>query len=47
MLSSVKIKTFNFKKDFHIDDALDYPNPHPGIGSHKLFAHNIKKWFKL
>ena len=47
MMSDVKIKTFNYSKDFHIDNALDYPNPHPGMSSHKLFAHNIKKWFKL
>ena len=47
MLSSVKIKTFNYKKHFKIDDALDRPRPHPGPASHKFFAHNIKKWFKL
>ncbi len=47
MMPDVKIKTFNYRKEFHIDDALDKPQPHPGMASHKLFAHNIKKWFKL
>lgn len=47
MLKDIKVKTFHYQKDFHIDDALDKPYPHPGMASHKHFAHNIKKWFKL
>lgn len=44
-LKNFKHIQFNFKKNFHIDDALDYPNPHPGVESHKLLANNISDWF--
>ncbi|MBR19554.1 MAG: hypothetical protein CMA64_05360 [Euryarchaeota archaeon] len=47
MMDDMKVKTFNFSKHFKIDDALDKPTPHPGIGSHRFFAKNIQKWFKL
>ena len=42
---NLNIKTFNWRKDFNIDDALDVPHPHPGLKSHSLFADNIKGWF--
>lgn len=44
-LSGINIKPFNWKKHFKIDDALDYPRPHPGPMSHAHFAYNINQWF--
>ena len=44
-LSGINIKTFNWKKHFNIDDALDHPHPHPGPKSHEYFAYNINQWF--
>ena len=44
-LDNLNIKTFNWRKDFNIDYALDVPHPHPGLKSHSLFADNIKGWF--
>jgi len=41
----LNLKYFNWKNNFHIDDALDVPNPHPGPNSHKLMATNIQRWF--
>ena len=43
--SDITIKKFNWKKHFVIDDALDYPHPHPGPKSHEYFAYNINQWF--
>jgi len=45
LLDGVNIKAYNWYEDFHIDDALDKPYPHPGVNSHKLLAENIKEWF--
>ncbi len=47
MIRDIRAKVYSYKKDFKIDDALDRPIPHPGPASHKFFAHNIIKWFKL
>ena len=47
IMDDMKVKTFNYSKHFKIDNALDKPHPHPGIGSHRLFAMNIQKRFKL
>lgn len=44
-LKKLKHIQFDYEKNFHIDDALDYPNPHPGVESHKLLANNIRDWF--
>lgn len=38
------LKKFNWDK-FHVDDALDVPNPHPGPNSHRLMAVNINNWY--
>lgn len=43
--TDIIIKKFNWKKHFKIDDALDYPFPHPGPKSHEWFAYNINEWF--
>lgn len=45
LLGGMNIKAYNWKQDFHIDDGLDKPHPHPGINSHRHFAENIKGWF--
>jgi hypothetical protein len=39
---------FNYKRDFHIDDALDTAkgNPHPGHKSHRHFARFIEGWIR-
>ena len=47
MIRDIRARVYSYKKDFKIDDALDRPIPHPGPASHKFFAHNIIKWFKL
>ncbi len=44
-LKDLEHKQFNWKHKFHIDDALDRPNPHPGPNSHKLMADNINNWY--
>ena len=41
----LNLKYFNWKNNFHIDDALDIPKPHPGPRSHALMATNIQRWF--
>jgi len=41
----LNLKYFNWKNNFHIDDALDIPKPHPGPRSHALMATNIQHWF--
>ena len=45
MIDTIKCKTFNWKDDFHIDDAADKPQPHPGLLSHSTFATKIKDWY--
>ena len=41
----LNLKRFNWSDHFHIDDALDVPNPHPGPKSHALIATNLRRWF--
>lgn len=45
MINDIRLKTFDWKTDFFIDDALDQPHPHPGMKSHHLLATNIYRWF--
>ena len=44
-IRDLNLKYFNWKNNFHIDDALDIPKPHPGPRSHALMATNIQHWF--
>mgnify|MGYP001185830950 FL=1 len=44
MIDNIHAKTFNWKKDFKIDDALDKPDPHPGLASHVHLSNFIKEW---
>ena len=44
-IRDLNLKYFNWKNNFHIDDALDIPKPHPGPRSHALMATNIQRWF--
>jgi hypothetical protein len=41
----LNLKRFSWSDHFHIDDALDVPNPHPGPKSHALIATNLRRWF--
>ena len=44
MIDNIHAKTFNWRKDFKIDDALDKPDPHPGLRSHVHLSNFIKGW---
>ena len=41
MINDIRLKTFDWKTDFFIDDALDVPIPYSGMKSHHLLATNI------